>query len=295
MPTKKQLYRRKLDEINRRFERMENDTVRQMRDMLLQLRRDIGGELATTDFEAFRLRELTANIDRLVADFDGSLKAAMNGSIRQAYTDGALAVVEPLTAAGVSAGFFSPNQALLNTLLDFSADLITGVTSELIQKVTGQIRMASLGQTSVFDVMKEVTRILGVDAGKRQVVGGIAARAETIVRTETMRVFNLSNYSQMKVTAQQVPGVLKRWVATGDSRTRPSHLNAHIATMNNPIPVDQPFIVGGREMQYPLDPAGPAKETVNCRCRPQIIHPDIGLISVSLDARVENELERRRG
>lgn len=290
MPTKKQLYRRKLDEITKRFERMENDTVRQMRDLLLQLRKDIGGELATTEFEAFRLRELTANIERLVAQLDGQLKASVNGAITQAYNNGALAIVEPLQAAGVASGFFMPNTALLNTLLDFSADLITGVTAELIQKVTGQIRLATLGQTSVFDVMKEVTRILGVDAGKRQIVGGIAARAETIIRTETMRVFNLSNYSQMQATAQQVPDMQKQWVATGDSRTRDSHLRAH----GQVVGVNEKFMVGSSEMDYPLDPTAPAKETIHCRCRMRVVHPDIEYPETALDKSVAAELERRK-
>jgi len=78
-------------------------------------------------------------------------------------------------------------------------------------------------------------------------------------------------------------------VATGDGRTRDSHLAAH----GQVVDVDKPFEVGGAELMHPHDPAGPAKETINCRCRSVTIHPDIGPIPSPLDERVEKEKERR--
>jgi hypothetical protein len=60
-----------------------------------------------------------------------------------------------------------------------------------------------------------------------------------------------------------------------------------------PIPVDEPFIVGGAELMYPGDPAGPPEETINCRCRSVTQHPAIGRVGTSLDGRIEQELDTR--
>ncbi len=118
---------------------------------------------------------------------------------------------------------------------------------------------------------------------RRDPAAGIAARAETIVRTEMNRVYNLSHHSQQQEMANQVPELRKRWIATADARTRPSHLAAHWRYKDEPIPVSEPFKVGGARLMYPGDPAGPPNETVNCRCRSITIHPLVGDVEMGQD------------
>ena len=93
--------------------------------------------------------------------------------------------------------------------------------------------------------------------------------------------------------ADCVPGLLKRWVATPDKRTRESHLRAHIRYAANPIPVSEPFVVGGARLRFPLDPNGPPGETINCRCRELVVHPAIGDGRLQMDTMVEAERKRR--
>lgn len=54
----------------------------------------------------------------------------------------------------------------------------------------------------------------------------------------------------------------KTWTAIEDAVTRPDHSDADGQT----VPVDQPFIVGGYECQYPGDDDLPDEEVINCRC-----------------------------
>ena len=90
----------------------------------------------------------------------------------------------------------------------------------------------------------------------KKVGGGIYYGAERIVRTEVQRAFNLATFSQQQAAAQAEPGLMKSWVATSDVRTRMSHLSAHVRYRDNPIPINQPFEVGGAQLMYPGDPAG---------------------------------------
>lgn len=55
----------------------------------------------------------------------------------------------------------------------------------------------------------------------------------------------------------------KVWIATGDDRTRESHL----VMDGQEVDVDEPFIDGdGNELDHPADPSAPAETVYNCRC-----------------------------
>lgn len=307
IPNPKQAYVKQLNEIAKRYGALEDATIRRSLAMLHDLRTQLAGQLtAATGWDAYRLRQLQANIERLVGEYEARLAAEVRASFQQAYQDGAASVVEPLRQLGIQGVFFQPSPAQLNVLLDFSAELVRGIGNELRAKINSQIRRASLGNVAPFDAMKAITQELGIEAqaghwAKRQpVVRGVAARSETIVRTELQRVFNLANHSQQLATARQMPGLLKTWIATADMRTRASHLRAHVEYRTAPIPVEQPFVLvdaklGRAELMYPGDPAAPPGYTVNCRCRMATIHPQIGVIGSNLDGRIAKELERRVG
>lgn len=55
----------------------------------------------------------------------------------------------------------------------------------------------------------------------------------------------------------------KRWDAIVDDKTREDHLDVN----GTVVPIDEPFIVGGYEMQFPGDETNaPPEEIINCRC-----------------------------
>jgi len=63
--------------------------------------------------------------------------------------------------------------------------------------------------------------------------------------------------------------VEKYWISTGDDRTRETHREAG----GQVRAFADPFLIGGSEMLYPHDPAGPAREVVNCRCVVGYLYP----------------------
>lgn len=240
-------------------------------------------------------------IDVAVNTFVRNGTSALSAGFEAAYTQGREAVVSTLAAVGV---VIRPvvNFTQLQTLHEFSAELIRNISAETRSQINRSIRLAAIGGKTPYATMQDVTRILGIKArdgawGRRrrpEVVRGIAARAETIVRTEMGRVFNLGHAEQARQTNEHTP-LVKGWLATGDHRTRLSHLKAHRQyTGNGMIPFNQPFIIGGVKMQHPHDPTAPAREVVNCRCREIVLPAGVVLPEMPLDVAISGELERRK-
>lgn len=268
--------------------------------MVKELRAQIAVELGTgTDWDQFRAAQQTAALGALVDRFQAQLQGEVAAAVNGAYEFGGQSVAEPFTVLGIEGVFFRPNPAQLNTLLDFSARMIQKIGDDMRGQIDQQIRLAALGQKNITQTMKDITAALGVEARAgiwkkhHDPVKGVAARAETDLRTELQRVFNLSTFSQQQASAERIPGLTKSWMATGDIRTRPSHLRAHMTYKAKPIPINEPFIVGGAKLMYPGDPRGPPEETINCRCRPVTHHPAIGRVGSSLDGRISQQLKRR--
>jgi hypothetical protein len=291
MTTQKQRsYAKKLREITKRFANLETDTVKRSVALLEQLRKDIIAQLATggTEFDAYWLQQVQGNINDMITGYDALVADLAGSSASQAYTLGGNSVVEPAISGGMRGVFYRPNQAQLNILIDYSADLITNINSDMRSAINRELVTASLGGKSPLDVMKNITNILGVKNG-RSLATGVSARSEKIYRTELGRVYELSAESQRQVSKELEPNLQKRWLSTGDNRTRDSHLAAH----GQIVPVDEPFLVDGEELNHPKDPGGSAGNTINCRCTVVTIWPEIGPIETLNDQLVEEERKRR--
>lgn len=84
-------------------------------------------------------------------------------------------------------------------------------------------------------------------------------RAETIVRTETVRA---SNYGALAAAHDSDFEQEKVWIAVNDNRTRRTHKHG-TGVDGEQRDLLKPFSNG---LMFPGDPNGEAKEVVNCRC-----------------------------
>lgn len=95
-------------------------------------------------------------------------------------------------------------------------------------------------------------------------------RAAIVARTETIGALNGGRYDGHTAVADRLGGAFERvWVATFDTRTRPTH----VAAEGQRAPIDGVFAVGDALLRFPGDPAGPPEETIQCRCTTILVRP----------------------
>lgn len=140
--------------------------------------------------------------------------------------------------------FEAQEARLVRTVIDMAASVAEQVTAELALGTAG-------GES--FDLLRD--RVQGVFESSD-------VRARRIARTEVISAANGAQHEVAGAVAGSGEVMTKTWLATFDRRTRPSHADAAGQT----VAFDQPFVVGGAELEYPGDPSGPAEEVVNCRC-----------------------------
>jgi HK97 family phage portal protein len=158
--------------------------------------------------------------------------------------------------------------------IDF--DLATPWVEEFIALRSNQLA-GGVTQTTYEAIQRELTE--GVSKGEsiddlaerirslfRQTY---AKRAETVARTEVISAYNGATAAGgAALPADVVAG--QEWISTRDGRTR----SAHASVDGQVVPIGATFTVGGQALAYPGDPAGGAKNTVNCRCTLALLTPE---------------------
>jgi len=305
LATPKEQYADELLKVSKRFDSLEDGTIKRLIALLQDVRKDLALTLVdnATDFEIIRTQSLIDSVDNIVRGFQSGLTTNFNTSFVGVGQLGVDMVANPLDAIGLNVSSFNslaPSQ--VNVALDFSAELVQNISDDLRSTINTQLRQATLAQQSPFQAMKNITKALGVNPddgiwgtkNRPDVVEGVAARAEAIARTEMTRINNLAQFSTQEQAGNLIPGLLKRWIATARGNTRSTHISAHRRYFNDPIPVNELFRVGRSELMYPGDPRGEAKETINCRCTMTTVVPEIGVTQTPLDKAIERENKKRK-
>jgi phage portal protein BeeE len=98
----------------------------------------------------------------------------------------------------------------------------------------------------------------------KTVFGNIGnADAKRIALTETNVAFNSARQDAMADSGI----AYKAWLSSHGPHVRAAHAQAERDyTIDNPIPIEQPFVVGGEELMFPGDPSGSPENVINCQC-----------------------------
>ena len=139
------------------------------------------------------------------------------------------------------------------------------VPESVYDLVAGEVQAgASLGEgiPSIADRVDNVLSTAGSDRWPN--------RATVIARTETVGALNAGRADAFDALEEELETDLEKvWLATEDSRTRPTHNAAD----GQRVPNGAPFIVGGFQLMFPGDPGGPAQEVIQCRCTMLLTEP----------------------
>lgn len=179
----------------------------------------------------------------------------------------ALDLYEETTQAGLarlSMGF--------SVAFDLAAQWVQDFITSRANQLAGQVT-----QTTYDAIQAELTAGVangeGIDDIATRVRGVFATASNTrstvIARTEVISAYNGS----ATLGAATLPGdvvAAQEWIATRDGRTR----SAHAAADGQMVAIGTAFDVGGDHLAYPGDPAGRAKNTVQCRCTIAFLTPE---------------------
>lgn len=193
-------------------------------------------------------------------------KLPLNKALRKIYEDAGVqnaVYVRQQIRRSLRKGFDSPTEKLQwmvneyyrQNLLSQAVTPITNTTKKQIEQVLQQANAEGWG------VKKTVAALKKTDITR--------ARAELIVRTETMKA---ANAGAMLGAAELDIAVNKRWISANDNRTRriPRDQYDHLHMNGREVGYNDGFIVPSTKsidsMQYPGDPTASAGNVCNCRC-----------------------------
>jgi hypothetical protein len=112
---------------------------------------------------------------------------------------------------------------------------------------------------SIVDTTLEVLEGLPVSEWDAMYDSWGSYRVDLIGRSEVQQAVGWSSHE----TGTMYGMGYHAWRTMGDTLVRDTH---QVAEMQQPVPISQPFLVGGAQLRYPGDPSGPASEVINCRC-----------------------------
>lgn len=270
-------FNKKVKDLVKKSNSMEDAAVKRAIKLLANARKEVAATVASTEWEAYRLPELKASIERTMNDYGTKYGIDLRDTQMEFWNHGIDMVDLPIRSVGIFAVIPEIDMTALGIMQDFSTDLVVGLGKDAAKRVSQEISMGIIGQKSPFEAMKAIGRNLK----DKSIFKSIAARAETITRMEAGRVLEMASDARRKRAAEVVPGLGKEWKHGAGSRVpRLSHVAADGQTRG----VNEDFDVGGKKFSFPRDPKRSAKDTINCNCYTIPWHAD-------WDAAVEEQLK----
>lgn len=159
---------------------------------------------------------------------------------------------------------FDARPAVVTHLAEVHNRLVR-TTDEAFDMVAATVASGAAAGQSVDDIARGVEDVLTATRSEHW-----RGRAVTVARTETLSALNAGRTDSFEeIQATLGEDMERMWLTTLDGRARGTHVAADLQR----VPLGTPFTVGGASLQYPGDPAGPAKEIVNCRCSTLLLKP----------------------
>lgn len=237
------------------------EIVRLLKEADARIRAILAGQ--PTDYQQWALPRLQREIQQTLAQFGESAASEISTAAGKAWQLGQDLVDKPLDAGGfhvlrATIALQALDVRQLQAMRAFMTDRIKNIALEDANKINAELGLVVIGAQGPSDAIGATTKILGEVS---------RARARTIVRTELARAFAVASHERLSHAAKIVPGLQKQWRKSGKVHPRPHHdiIDGQIRDIDKPFTV-KPFGKAAVELMFPLDPAAPASETINCGC-----------------------------
>jgi hypothetical protein len=159
----------------------------------------------------------------------------------------------------------------VETYLAGARNRLVGVPESVYSQVKAEVLKAHTQGWSIAELSGKVDQIFTEEGAARW-----RNRSLVIARTEAIGAYNAGTYAGFLAYAAQAGGEWEKgWLATHDSRVRPTHIAADLTTLGTGqrVPLTEQFKVGTALLDFPGDPSGPPEEVIQCRCSQVLLRP----------------------
>ena len=245
------------------------ETLKVIRTMGAEIQRRLrSGRYADRPWEIQIQRELSGEVSNVMADARRQLDLALRPIEERMATTAVQTAIRPLKDVGYRIKTVQVNRRQVELMSATRADLVQKIFEPQRRKIDLEIQKVGMGIQTPYEaqlaikpiVIERMSRVPGTFGPRARYGGSVLYQTERIVRTEVNRIYSVQNFDTIRDIRNEVPGVMKKWIAALDTRTRDSHIEVN----EEVVGPDDHFSNG---LLFPHDPAGPAEETINCRCR----------------------------
>ncbi|HCS49764.1 MAG TPA: hypothetical protein DIW61_16580 [Candidatus Aminicenantes bacterium] len=130
----------------------------------------------------------------------------------------------------------------------------TKINRTTLEKIAAQVQLGIEENWTVEELAKNL---------REKLLELSPSHARLIAHTEAAKV---ENWGQLEGYKQTEFVELKGWLCSFVPNSRQAHMDADRKYSDDPIALNDPFIVDGEELQHPGDPAGSAGNVCECKC-----------------------------
>lgn len=244
--------------INKKSKRALRDYVGAYRKRLQEVRsneRTFNVPMKRLD-ESQLLTEL-ASLAPLIEDFYPDLAESLKADYARLFEKSAKQLAREI-GAGVATtpGLADWTSVLLTKRIELAEGALTTLSTEVTESIA---RVLLDGETFTTGTLQDaiLAKFDEVDDQIKIMRDRLPERAQRIARTEAAAVSNIAREAEMTAN-----GVTRRvWISELDAGSREDH-----AALDGQTRLRGESFKEGVELKYPLDPAAPASEVVNCGC-----------------------------
>lgn len=285
-------YEKKMQDIIDNSNNMTEKELSKIALLVEKARKEIAATVAQTDWQAHKISELKVSIEKIMLSFAEKYLSVMDDATAAAFLSGWDAVESMQQYAGIDIGSFAIPESMLSILQDYSADLITNMSEDVIGKITDTIALGILQGESVYEIMSKI----GKNLDDPSVFSSIMSRAETIARTEIARANSTAKAARIKQLKSDFPElkIYKQWVHSGKSAKHSRKFHRNLDGIR--IAENKKFKSKYDDIDYPHAPGIDAREAINCGCTWFLVFDEeqIAAMYKEKEGEREKELEREK-